>query len=363
MKVAHFISSNGLFGAEKVMLSLAIAMKSRGVSSWIFALNNKHNPHLEVIEEAKKASVLCRAIESKGRFDLSVVSRMAALFKENDIDVLHTHNYKSNLLGLLAAKKAGIPIVATLHGYLGENRKVRFYEAIDRVILKFFSRVILVDRGLEKWFEGGKVKTEVINNGVLVPDIEPEAVKGRGLTIGTVGRLSAEKGLKYLIEAFAKVVEKYPQMKLLIVGDGPLKDSLQSLAVSLQLGEKIIFTGFQVDVAAYYRKMDIYVSSSLLEHFPLVILEAMSFGKAVVATNVGGTSQIVIDGKTGILVPPADVSQIHAALIRLMDNFEHRKTIGKDSQSFVREHFSLQKMVSEYMIVYQRVLNHEKTIS
>lgn len=356
MKVAHFISSNGLFGAEKVMLSLAIAMKSRGVSSWIFALNNKHNPHLEVIEEAKKASVLCRAIESKGRFDLSVVSRMAALLKENDIDVLHTHNYKSNLLGLLAAKKAGIPIVATLHGYLGENRKVLFYEAIDRAILKFFSRVVLVDRGLEKWFGGGKVKTEVINNGVPVPDIEPEAIKGRDLTIGAVGRLSAEKGLKYLIEAFAKIVQKYPETKLLIVGDGSLLENLKLKVKNEKLEDRIVFAGFQKDVASYYKKMDIYVSSSLIEHFPMVILEAMSFGKAVVATDVGSVNMMVRNGETGLLVEPGSSQQLVDAISKLIDDANFRQRSACAAHQLVQKYYSLDMMLAHYQRVYEGVL-------
>jgi glycosyltransferase involved in cell wall biosynthesis/dTDP-4-amino-4,6-dideoxygalactose transaminase len=373
-KICHLISSSGLFGAEKVMLNIAEASNANGHRSWVIGLRNTQNPHEEVIEEAKKRNIPTQAIESRGRFDFSAVNRLTQFIKENNIGILHTHNYKANFIGLLAAKRAKIPIVATLHGYIGNGRKLRFYETLDRFILRYFNKVILVDDGLKKWFKNGSVKYEVINNGIKIDGTQrhPSTALGAGkitrsqvktklgidendLVIGTVGRLSEEKGHKYLIEAFAKLAKEFPDIRLLIVGDGELRKELEKLSETLGLKEKVTFVGFQEDVAQYYALMDIYVSPSLVEHFPMSILEAMSFGKAVVATDVGGTSKL-IKKNAGILIKPASSEEIYTALLKLINAVELRKALGESARRFVKENFSLEKMLCSYRKVYKDVL-------
>ncbi|MDD5020323.1 MAG: glycosyltransferase family 4 protein [Candidatus Omnitrophica bacterium] len=337
------------------MLNLAAGLARQGVLCRIFVLKNGHNPHVEVAEAAAENGLSCDVIECGGRFDFGAVSRMAGLLKKNNIDILHTHNYKSDFLGLLAVKKIGIPIVATLHGYIGDNFKVRFYEAIDRSILKFFSRVVFVDRSLEKWFPGAKFNYEVINNGISAAGIDEPRQEDKIFRVGTVGRLSREKGQGFLIEAFSRFISGHPDAELVIVGDGPDSQRLKSQVSNLGLGKKVIFAGFQKDVAPYYKKMDVFILPSLLEHCPLSVLEAMSFGKAVAATKVGGVPELIRDGETGYVVAPGSSEEIYQVLLKLAADSSLRIHLGQSASSFVKKHYSVEKMVESYLRVYQAV--------
>jgi glycosyltransferase involved in cell wall biosynthesis len=366
--VLHLISSNGLFGAEKVMLNIAEGNGANGRKSWVIGLKNRHNPHEEVIGEAKKRDIPAQIIESNGRFDFGAVNRLTQFIRANNIAILHTHNYKANFIGLLAAKKAKIPIVATLHGYIGNGRKLKLYEALDRFILRYFDRVVLVDDSLKKWFKNGSVKYEVINNGVNIHEsqghkVTRSQVKAKlgidenDLVIGTVGRLSEEKGHKYLIEAFAKLIKDYPNARLLIVGEGELRKELEQLSETLGIKEKVTFTGYQEDVTQYHALMDVYVSPSLVEHFPMSILEAMSFGKAIVATDAGGTAKL-IDEKTGIIIKSGSSDQIYQSIAQLLKDNSLRRTLGEQAQRLALEKYSLGQMVDTYKTrIYEPILN------
>ncbi len=357
INICHLISSNGLFGAEKVMLSLAANMNYNGIKSWVIGIKNSYNPHSELIDEAKDKEIPAITIESRGRFDFKSVDKICEFIRQNDISVLHAHNYKANLLGLLAARKTKIPIVTTLHGYIGGGAKLRFYESIDRFILRFFNKVILVDDSLRKWFKNGSPKPSIINNGVSleVSSCNNTLSKDKkGLVIGSIGRLSPEKGHKYLLEAFSRAIKDYPDLQLIIVGDGELRNELEGLTSSLGVKENVTFTGFQKDVTKYYNSIDIYVSPSLLEHFPLTILEAMGFGKAIVATNVGGTPDLIKkEGFTGLLINPGSSDAIYKAILTYILQPSLRKTYGGNSMQFVKENYSLEKMVDSYKKVYE----------
>lgn len=357
-RILHLISSNGLFGAEKVMIDISSNLNFNGIKVWIIAIRNTYNPHTEVVDAAKNKNILAESIESERPFDLKSVRRLYEFIKQNNIDILHTHNYKSNFIGLLAAKRAKIPIVATLHGYIRKGTKLRLYEAIDRFILRYFDKIVLVDDSLRKWFKNDSARYSIINNGVRVSELASERVselRKIEITIGVVGRLSEEKGHKYLLEAFSKILKYYPNAKLLIVGDGELKARLEELSASLCIKEKTEFAGFQEDVSKYYKLMDIYVSPSLLEHFPLSILEAMSFGKAIIATDVGGVGDLIKDGVTGILIKPASSQEIYDSLLRLIKDASLRQALGINARQFVKENYSLEKMVSSYKKVYEEV--------
>lgn len=356
MRILHLISSNGLYGAERVLLNLAVGMNFNDAKVWIVGIRNSHNPHLELINEAKKRNIPTGIIESKSKFDSGAVNELAALIKENKIDLIHTHNYKADFIGMAAARKVKVPIVATLHGYIGKGVKLRFYEFVDKLTLRSFDKIVAVDYKQGEILKRRYRQVTVINNGVQLPLNTPVKSSVENMAVGTVGRLSEEKGFPYLLQAFAKVKSEFPQIKLVVVGDGPLKVSLKNLTSSLRLDGFVEFAGFQPDVTRYYQDFNLYVSSSLLEHFPMSILEAMSYGKAIVATNVGGTTDLIKDGETGILIRPASVDDLYVALKKVISNAALRKKLGENAQVFVRENYSIEKMVKSYRQIYEEVL-------
>lgn len=358
MKIIHLISSAGLFGAERVILQLAAAFKQQGHQPLVVAIENMHNSRLEVIEEAHRLGLETHIIASRGRFDFDAAGQLVDFIRENKIEIIHTHNYKANLLAFLAARKVRVPLVATLHGYIGEGWKLKVYEAFDRWLMRFFDKVVLVDVSLKKWFKGTPAFLAVINNGIDTQEFKPsnKNTKDGEIVIGTVGRMSAEKGYGYLLEAFAEVVKVHSKARLLFVGDGALKESLKSQVSSLNMEDKVDFAGFQSDVKPFYEKMDIFVSSSLIEHFPMAVLEAMACGKAIVATDVGGTKDLIHNGKTGFLIKKASVKEMTEVFFALIKDAALRNKLGESARNLVEEKYSLSGMVASYLEVYRTLL-------
>lgn len=361
MKIIHLISSSGLFGAEKVMLKLAAALKQQGHRPWVLAIDNRHNPHLEVIREARLLGIETHFIVSRGRFDFEAVRQLAAFVRENKIDIVHAHNYKADLLAFLVSRKVPVKLIATLHGYIGKGWKLKIYEAFDRWLMRFFDKVIVVDASLRRWFEYGPVSCTVINNGIDTQEFKPLAqdAKNEELVIGAVGRLSVEKGYGYLLKAFVEIVNVYPEARLIFVGEGPLKEKLKAQSATLGIEGRVEFVGFQADVKPFYEKMDIFCSSSLIEHFPVAVLEAMACGKAIVATDVGGTKDLIKDHETGLLIRPGSSKAIRNNFFLLAGDAVLRRTLGDNARMFVQENCSQEKMAQAYKKVYEGLLSRE----
>lgn len=360
LRILHLISSNGIYGAEKVLLSLCSSMNVGEYESWVVVIKNAYNPHTEVIEEAKKIGLSVFIIDSKGRFDYNAIKTLANFIKNNGINIIHTHNYKANLIGLLAARKAKIPIIATLHGYIGKGIKLRLYESLDRFILRFFNQVVLVEKSKAKKFSYLKNRIKVIYNGVAASKENLPNIRKDTLTIGSLGRLSEEKGYHHLIEAFAQIYKSFPQTRLLLVGDGPLRQELLNLAIELGLKEVIEFTGYQKNINKYYSLIDIYVCSSLKENLPVSVLEAMSYSKAIIATKVGGIPELIQNDYFGLLVNSDNTDELFKAIERLIENEPLRKQLGKNAQQAVTERFSLKKMTESYLQLYEKILYDKK---
>ncbi len=364
LRVLHLISSSGLFGAENVLLNLARKTNGNKSIAYVGAFLNSQNPHLELIEEAKKYNLPTYILNSHGRFDLFSVFRLLNFLKKEKIDILHTHNYKSNLIGFFSARLAGIPIISTVHGYTNGSISLSLYENFDKFILKrLFDKVIVVNDAMFNNFD--KRKSVVINNAVDTDKFshKPDRNfrKDLGITqdemiVGTVGRLSIEKNQELLIKTINELKKKYSNLKCIIVGDGPLKERLQYLVSNLKLEDKIIFTGNQSDVVSLYKTFDIFVLPSLTEGMPIVILEAFASGVAVISSNVGGIHDIVLHDKTGLLFDSGDVKGLARNLSLLIESKEKRMSLAENAKKFVHKNYSLEKMVSSYMEVYSHVL-------
>ncbi|MEK6560455.1 MAG: glycosyltransferase [Nitrospirota bacterium] len=367
MKILHFISSGGLFGAEQVMLSLSRYAKQNGIEAVIGAIHDQRDPHLEIIEKARREALPTVVFKSRGLFDINTVRELRNFLTTAGIDVLHTHNYKSDFLGLIAAKMAKIPVVATAHGFTDMTRAVTFYEKLDRWLLfSFFDRVVVVTSEIfPRWRGEGK---KVIANGIDIhpftaTNVDRAQIRARygmkpdDFVIATVGRLSKEKNQALLIKAFMPLAKENSRVKLLIIGDGPQRQSLKSLVTQLGLTSQVIFTGIITETAAMYHAMDIFALSSLTEGVPITILEAMASKVAVVATKVGGIPDIIRDTETGLLVTSQDANGLTQALNSLITDKSKRQMLTAAAFDFVRANYSLEQMGQAYQKVYTEVLH------
>jgi len=318
-----------------------------------------------IIKVAEGLGFNTHMISVRGRFDPNSVSALERFIKNEGVDILHCHGYKSDITASLLRKESRPKIVTTLHGWwMGNNLKLKLYDWLDMKTIRGFERVIAVashirDELVKKGFPPQKVV--FIPNGVEVGKADSESNKGireeLGIpadtaVIGIVGRLEKEKGHEFLMRSIVNL----PRVVLMIVGSGPLEKELVELSERLGIRQRTIFTGFRSNVKDYISALDIFVLPSLSEGLPLALLEAMAAGKPVVASNVGGVPTI-IDGKDrGLLVEPRDVAGLESAIFELVGNTGFTDSIAENGRRFVEQNYSLSVTTRKYEELYKSIL-------
>lgn len=276
-------------------------------------------------------------------------------------NLLHVHFLFSGLIGIFVAKIYKIRIVLTTHGsdinYLEKSALLR---KAGLFILRRVHRVIAVSNSLrQKMVEIGisDRKITVIPNGVNPLDFKPRKRKKDGFRLLWVGRLVEEKGVVYLVEALKWVREKLPDVKLILIGEGKLKERLKRLSHNLSL-YNIDFIGKinHSAISEYMNSADLFILPSLREGLPLVLLEAMATGLPVIATSVGGIKDVIVHEKSGILIPPKKPRLLAEKIIYLLKDEDLRKRIGEDGRRRVEEYFTWDRITKETSQVYKEQL-------
>ena len=272
-------------------------------------------------------------------------------------DILHTHNPHPHLVGSLAAMVTWIPMVInTKHG---RNTPEVWSSVVANRIASFLSTAVVavssdaarVATEIER-VPRSKVKT--IHNGIDLQKFPyPQRTRRSGsIRAIHIARLNFIKDQKTLLESVRLVVDRVPDFRLTMVGDGPMREELHALREALQLGGHVDFLGERKDVAALLANADIFVLSSLQEGLSLTLLEAMASGLAVVATDVGGNREVVIPGTTGLLVPAQSPEDLARAIMELVHHPEMAREMGLSGRLRVEKYFSLDVMVKQYEALY-----------
>lgn len=294
--------------------------------------------------------------------------------------IVHTHTSKAGALGRLAAWLAGVPVVIhTPHGHLfyGYYGPVMsaLLRAAERLLAQLTDRIVtLTDRGAREHVRygiAGPEKFATIPSGIdLAPfravrvDI---AVKRKDLRlppegpiVGTVGRLVAVKGHAWLLRAAPRVLAEFPKTCFVLIGDGPLLDELRRLAAALGVGPHVVFLGARQDVPECLAALDLFVFPSLNEGMGRALIEAMAVGCPVVATRVGGVPDIVVDGTTGVLVPPCDERALAEAVLAMLRDSRRRAAYGEAAKRYADERFDANTMVKTIERLYDAVLRERR---
>ena len=312
------------------------------------------------------------------RFDLRTPYHLARIVKENAVTILHSHGGgRADFFVYLTSKLVNIPVKITTVANLVERWfdvnpiQLSVYKKIQSRTEKTFDHFICVSdyladhlirqRGLDR------TKINTIYNGVDLdyfeetpdyPKIKNEFLqRGERILIGAVGRLVAEKGLEHLLTAMPKVLKRFSEARLLLVGDGPLRTDLKKIVIDLDLTGKVTFVGFRSDIKEILSALDILVLPSLLEGFPMILLEAMAMATPIVASDIPGIREQIIDGKTGILVPARDSNALASAITSILEDKQTARRIGLEARKTVDEKFSVGKMVAETESLYLSLLN------
>lgn len=365
MRVLHLISSGGMYGAEAVILQLCQnhpAIVGEGESS-LAVFEHGTIPALHHV--AGERSVRSELIACRGQLDRSVPQALRAAAARSGTDLIHAHGYKADIYAALAFRGAQRPaLVSTCHTWYDNDLAVRVYGAVDRWVLRGFEEVVAVSAEVRERLVSAGVAPErisTVRNGIDTRRFETIAAARRPqqtepLTVGLVGRLAQEKGVDLFLRAAAVLQPKWPAVRFVVAGEGPERAALEGLRAELGLAQSVELAGALGDMAAFYAGIDVMVSASRQEGLPMALLEGMSAALPVVATTVGEVPSVVVDGETGLLVPPNDPEALAAAIGTLLASPELRSRLGAGGRRRAQEVFSAERMTSDYVRVYRRAL-------
>ena len=369
IKILHIINSLGIGGAEVQLINLIRNLDDSNFSSTVCCVASGG----PLANELEKLGINVVVLGQKRKFDPRVLLPLYRFMKKEHVDIVHTHLSRANLWGRIAARLAGVPVIITTeHGLnLWKNS---IHITVNRILSEFTDQIIAVsDAGKRIRIQRERIKPKklvTIHNCVDLRlfdkasdfhnDVRQEF--GIGLDepiVGFVGRLLEVKGIRYLIESIVELKAAIPTVKLLIVGDGPLKGSLEDYAQKLELTDQVIFAGYRSDIPQVLNAMNVFVLPSLREDLPLSLIEAMAMRKPVVATNVGGNPEVVIDGETGILVPPKDATALAKAISRILLDEQLALRMGLSGRQRVENLFSADAVVARIQLIYNRFISQK----
>jgi glycosyltransferase involved in cell wall biosynthesis len=370
LRVALLATVVDFGGIERVLLTLLRHME-KDVKLWPLLYtrgDGKPNPFLESLVASGVSYQAIHVDASKWKYlnPLRNIGETLAQLGAGHFDLIHTHGYRADLIGFIAARRFGIPIVSTCHGFISIDRHLSLYNRLDIFVLRYFDRVIAVSERMkrdlvEKGVDARRI--QVIANAIqIAPEADRERTRRTTRTrmgigeeefvFGFVGRLSEEKGLRYLLEAFSRCKAADARWRLVLVGDGPQREALDKTVHDLGLVAKVDFAGFQRDTAAWYYAMDAFVLPSLTEGTPMVVLEAMAHGVPVIATSVGGLPSVITSGENGILVRPAEPSELLKAMRSIAGNRELRRRLCGNAADAIRRDYGVDDWIRKVSQVY-----------
>ena len=288
---------------------------------------------------------------------------LLAIYRQKSIDVIHVHGAHELIL-LVKLFLPRVPVIFTVHGYHGRQSPVGYRLAAVFCNL-FANQVITVSQSELQLLATHHLKvkkTTLIYNGVVENKLDVDRITqlteqfATQITIGTAARLSEAKGLRYLILAVAQLIDQYPEIRLIIAGEGELEAELRQLVVDLKVVEHVVFAGYVADLHNLLSLMQIFVLPSIQEPFGLVCAEAMSLGKPIIGTNVGGIPEQVVHGVTGFIVPPGDPTALADSIDLLLSNPPLLAACGQKGYERYQEKFALTGMLRDTVDIYEKVL-------
>jgi glycosyltransferase involved in cell wall biosynthesis len=364
MKVMFLMQDTGvIYGQERATIDLVAGLREAG-----------QDPHVLLIGETRlrlARSMVRQAlrdrelphevIDTDSRFSLSPIRRIRELLQQHRADVLHTQGYKANLHGGLAARWGRItPIVSTVHGWLCRPiRREQFYDWLDRRILRRFQRVVVLSRFYEQALLAAGIRAQRlcrIPSGLNLQDMDPTPPPDTGFTVGILGRLSYEKNHAMFLRAAARVCQDGTPACFLIAGDGPDRPEIERQVRALGLSNNVILPGY-LSRSDFFGQVHVVVLTSRIENLPYTILEAMAWGRPVIATRVGGVSDLIDDQQTGLLIEPDDHEGLARAITRLAQDPGLRDRFACHARRKLEREFALSNMVTKHIALYEDLLN------
>jgi len=308
-------------------------------------------------------------VPMEGQWDFRWIVQCCGMVRQQNVSLIHAHEFRANVFGALVAKLCGIPLVATVHGknYYPDHAKRRMaYRWASRA-----AHMVAVSYDLRRFLEErigiAHDRVTVIHNGVdmiqqgslaQMRRLRSEFGVGEDeFVIGIVGSLYPVKGHAYLFHALRTVLVHHPKTRLLVIGQGDLEQALKQEVLELGIERAVSFLGLRDDVPRILPLLDLFVLPSLSEGLSVALLEAMSAGVPVIASKVGGNPEIVVNGETGYLVPPQRPEELASRIIEFMSNQESSRLMGERGRERVAREFTTARMLERYQDLYDPCLS------
>jgi len=356
----------GYAGTEKHLLSIVSNIDRKRFVPHVCYFRGRNR----IIGAFQERNVCCKELAMKRIYGYKAIKNILEIkryIKENGIKILQTFHPNADLYGPVVGRVSGVPIIISSRRDLGVNRRhLTLQRGINRLVQGMIAPSKAVKKVIVEKEDVSEPKVKIIYNGIDTEYFKAKREKSSwrnqiGLhdshfVITIVANLYKIKGVEYFIRAASLIAQEVPESKFIIVGQGAEKESLTKLATKLGISERIIFTGSIYNTKNYLAISDVYVSSSLSEGFSNSILEAMAMGLPVVATDVGGNREAVVDKESGFLVPSLDYGGIALKVIELYRNHDLKNEMGDKGRTIVEERFDLRGMIKEHEELYLELI-------
>ncbi len=362
------------------MLNIAVCSSGEiygGVEEWIYTFchyrfsDKKFDIKIVLFYEGKLAEKLREIgispiVIGGWKYNPFLFFKLYKIFRENKINIVHTHGYKADIIASLPAKILKLRLIKTEHGDLEPEKwyslsslKMRVNIFIDRIFENLFDNIVFVTKDLQDRRGVKKKKSwHIIHNSIRDVAVNGDKVselaelKGESFVVGIVGRISPVKGHIYLLKAVENLSKSIPNLKLWVLGDGILRPELEKYCRDKKLDKVVSFFGFQADVYDYMSNFDIFAIPSLHEGLPYTLLEAAYLEIPVIASGVGGMKEVMENELDIIFVPPCDSFAIERAILRLYCDRNLSRTVASNAKKKIDERFMAHRMVEKYIAIY-----------
>ncbi|MFH0859836.1 MAG: glycosyltransferase [Candidatus Altiarchaeota archaeon] len=363
-RVLMLIGTLDVGGTEMMVKSLATGLDRRRFDVTVMCLAKGGR----VAEMLKREGIRVDVLGISSKMDVTSVYRLARFLKQMRFDIVHSFLFYSNVLARISGRLANTPAIVSGERSTSEW-KSPLYRLIDR-LTSVYSTVIVANSNAvrDSLVEDVRIKPDrirVVYNGIDLRRFDDTAdsrkvreqlsLSEKKVTVVTVTRLHPEKNPSDFIKAASIVKRKHGNVQFLVVGDGRLMGELKIMSSELGISDDVIFAGEREDVPGLLKASDIFVLTSLWEGLPVSVLEAMASSLPVVATDVGGTKEVIDNGVTGILVPRENPEELAAAIGTLIENPERRKQMGFRGRERVEEYFTLKGMIENMEALYEHL--------
>jgi len=361
INVAHMRSTTGFYGAEKVIFNIFENIEDQDISLSLITLENNTKLSALLRNKISNLSFITKEYQLNKKYDKQAINAINLQLSTEKIQLVHTHDYKSLFYALKASKNLTIKIIHHMHGYLNNTISERLYALLEKYLINKVTVIFVVSDDLKNRLEGSLlVKNKAIR--FLANGVQLNASNGSNksdnpklINISMIARFTSEKNHLLALETAKKLKHKNVCFMLNLYGDGALREQIQNYIASHDLKQNVELHGYQKDMSVVYQTSDILLITSLTEGLPMVLLEAMSNGIAIVSTNVGQIAEVLNQETCGLLTS-FKADDVSNKLLQLLANKTRLEKLGQNAIKRVQNNYSISSQIKAICNTYKEII-------